>query len=231
MKKFWDRYWFWIVIMVGIILIIFLMVSTSFPDLFALNYVPLMTGGVKTYLWVAKHKQECQWLDATYPPLYYYTSGFYLTVVKQLGLISKNIINASDCPVFQLLTDKNFLFWVKFPYLVFHLLSALVFSRLFDKQRKKWFLIWFFNPLALFVSFIQGQFEIYTVFFLLWSLLFAKQKAYSRSGLMLGISGAIKNFPLLFLIPILLILFKDNKARVKFTFFAIIPYIILALSA
>lgn len=202
-----------------------LMVSFSFQDLFALNYVPNFFFDGNIYTWVHNNKQYCIWLDATYPPLYYFTTGLYLKIIQFLKIIPTSFFSQNLCPVGELLYNKVFLFWVKFPLLVFHIFSAYIFSKLFIHNQKKWFWLWLLNPIALFVTLIEGQFEIIPTFFLLAAILAAKKDYKLLSAVLLGIGGAYKNFPFLLLIPFAWIINKKNIEKIKYIVVSFIPYI------
>lgn len=213
-----------ILLTIVIAFFIFFMVSFSFPDLFAMFYVPNMITEGNIYTLVKIKKSVCPWLDATYPPLYYLTMGNYLYLIKKLGLISNSLFTINSCPVWELILNKNFLFWAKLPFFLLHFASAWIFSKFFNKNQFKWFLLWLLNPVAIFVSFIQGQFEIIPTFFMLLSLYFAREKSYAYSFLSLGIGGAFKMSPFLLLIPFLIIFGDSLWKKLSYAIVAIIPY-------
>ncbi|MGI5826002.1 MAG: hypothetical protein ACOX50_01165 [Patescibacteria group bacterium] len=217
---------FKIILLCSVVFFVFLMVCFSFPDLFALFYVPNWLTEGNVYSLVRVHKPDCLWLDATYPPLYYLTTGMYLKIIQFLGMLSSGIFSHNICPVMEILTNKQFLFWAKLPYLLFHFASAFVFSRFFGVKRKYWFLLWLLNPIVIFVSFIQGQFEIIPSFFLLLSLYFAKKENIYLSALFLGVGGAYKNFPFLLLIPFLIILCRRTYQKLLFIIISMLPYLL-----
>ena len=109
-------------IILGIISIffIFLMISFSFPDLFAMLYVPSLISKGNIYTIVKNNKQICLWLDATWPPLYYLTMGVYINLVKSLGLIRHQLFEINPCPVWDIILNKSVLFWGKLPFLFLH---------------------------------------------------------------------------------------------------------------
>jgi hypothetical protein len=217
---------FKIILFCSFVFFVILMVSFSFPDLFALFYVPNWLTEGNVYSLVRIHKPDCLWLDATYPPLYYLTTGVYLKIIQFLGLLPSRIFSHNICPVMEILTSKQFLFWAKLPYLLFHFASAFVFSCFFSVKRRYWFLLWFLNPVVIFVSFIQGQFEIIPSFFLLLSLYFAKKENIYLSALFLGVGGAYKNFPFLLLIPFLIVLCRRTYQKLLFIIISMIPYLL-----
>lgn len=202
------------------------MISFSFPDLFALFYVPNMLFGGNIYSQVLAKKAVCVWLDATYPPMYYLTVGVYLKVVQFLQLLPSYLFSINDCPVFELILDKRFLFWVKLPYLIIHGLSAFVFSKFFPTNRFKWFLFWLLNPIVIFVCFMFGQFEIIPAFFIILSLYLAKREKVYLSFLALGMGAAYKNFPFLLVFPFFFYLTKGTKEKLVSLILLILPYVL-----
>ena len=216
-----------IVTLMAILFFIFLSVSFAFPDLFALFFVPNFIFNGNPYILTNLHQSVCAWSSAPYPPLYFYFVGFYMKLIQSLHLLPASFFEFSRCPVFEMLTSKQFLFFAKLHYLVFHLASAFFFSRLFDKKRSLWFFVWLLNPLAIFVSFIEGQFEIIPTLFMIIFLYLVKQKKnLSLAFLALGIGGAFKNFPFLLLFPSLLVVTKDSLSRVKLFVLAVVPYLL-----
>lgn len=203
-----------------------LMISFSFPDLFAMFYVPHMLQEGNIYSLVALKKGVCPWLSATWPPLYYLTIGTYLYILELLQLLDKSLFTTNACPVFELILNKSFLFLAKLPFLLLHFASAWVFSLFFGTKRLQWFLLWLLNPVSVFVNFIQGQFEIMATFPLLAAFYFAKKDKFFLCALLLGIGGAYKHFPFL-LSPLFAITVTHSLSkRVLFLIITAIPYLL-----
>jgi hypothetical protein len=210
-----------------LIAFICLMIFFSFPDLFAMYYVPHFLFEGNIYTWVTDNKPICQWLSATWPPLYYYTIGFYLKIIESIGIFPSHLIVINQCPVFDLITDKAFLFWAKLPFLILHISSAWIFAQFFQQNKKLWFLFWLLNPISIFINFIEGQFDSIPTFFLLLAFYYALiKKNVSISALALGIGGAYKHYPFLLLLPFAIILMRTVKSRVRFFILALIPYML-----
>lgn len=218
----------YILILIAIIAtLICFMVSFSFPDLFAMYYVPHFIFDGNIYIWVADHKSICPWLSATWPPLYYYTIGLYLKIIESLKLFPTHLITANQCPVFDLITDKIFLFWAKLPFLILHIASAWLFAQFFQQKKKLWFMFWLLNPIFIFINFMEGQFDSIPTFFLLLAFYYVLVKSNIYvTALALGIGGAYKHYPFLLLLPFAIILTRTVKSRVLFLIFAITPYLV-----
>lgn len=215
-------------IILGIITIFFvvLMTSFSFPDLFAMFYVPDMIGKGNIYTLVKLNKSICPWLDATWPPFYYLTIGSYLKFLQFFKIIPSSIFSVNQCPIWELILNKNFLFWTKLPFLILHFLSAIFFSKFFNKSRFLWFLLWLLNPIIIFITFIQGQFDIIPTFFILTSLYYAKKGNIFISAFLLGLGGAFKHYPFLLALPFLIILTRTFFDKLKFIIILLTPYLI-----
>lgn len=223
----WKKSDFILIFIATIAALIFFMVSFSFPDLFSMYYVPHFLFDGNIYTWVADHKSTCPWLSAIWPPLYYYTIGLYLKIIENLGLFPSHLITASQCPVFDLITDKVFLFWAKLPFLILHIASAWLFAQFFQQKKTLWFLFWLLNPISIFINFIEGQFDSIPTFFLLISLYYALvKKNIHVTALALGIGGAYKHYPFLLLLPFAIILTQTIKSRILFFILALLPYLL-----
>jgi len=93
---------------------------------------------------------------------------------------------------------------VDYPQLIgLDLLVALFITRLAkdDAAKKRLQLLWLFNPAAIYVSSVMGQSDMMVVFFLLLSLIAAKEKRYETAALFAGLSALFKPAGL-FLIPV-----------------------------
>lgn len=208
---------------------VILMISFSFPDLFAMFYVPNMIGKGNIYSLVRLNKNICPWLDATWPPLYYLTIGSYLNFLKFFKIIPSSIFSVNQCPIWELILNKNFLFWAKLPFLILHFLSAIFFSKFFNKNRFLWFLLWLLNPIVIFITFIQGQFDIIPTFFFILALYFTYTKKPYLVFLALGIGAAYKFYPFL-LVPVFILYFsRDIKKQAIYILLSIAPYLLTAL--
>lgn len=220
---------FRLITIISLVFIAVLMVSFSFPDLFAMFYVPHFLFEGNIYSWVAVNRSFCGWLSATWPPLYYYTIGTYLKVIELSGLFPTQLITQNQCPVFDLILNKSFLLFAKLPFLLFHIASAWLFAQFFH-HKKKWFLFWLLNPIALFVNFIEAQYDSIPIFFLLLGFYFVLVKNNPfLAAFALGIGGAYKHYPFLLLLPFMLITTKTVKERFLFLAISLIPYVISAV--
>jgi len=118
------------------------------------------------------------------------------------------------------LTDTNVfrhLFFFKLPYLVFDIATAVVIWRFIDDPTYKRLalLLWLFNPVTLFATYIFGRFEVFGLFFLALTALQLKQHRLLLASLTFGLALLCREINLLF-VPFLLLSqidFKDHWLR------------------
>lgn len=163
----------------------------------------------------------------TYPPLTYFFFGF-------LGLISRPFLSFKNFEwiltnypnIYGNLKILATIFIFKLPYLLFDLGIAFLLADLFSdaKKKKLVFCLWIFNPLSIYVSFMIGQFDVISLFFVMLSWWLILKKKNIKWGIFsLGIGGAFKMYPLLFL-PWVILLGKSLKERIKLGIFGFLPY-------
>lgn len=228
---------FWLLFVLGLVIRLILMATTLHPDLWAMvfsQYLAAFKGITNIYHYLANLPAESLLVKNygqnffTYPPLTYFTFGFFGLVLRPF--YNPDFINNLAINLPTILADGRLfwhLFWFKFPYLVFDLGVLWLFIKLFDQEKEKWlaFLLWLFNPLALYATFMVGQFDIIPVFFVLLSLLFVKQKKVSLAAFCLGIGGAYKMFPLFFLPFLVVNQGKNLGQKIKLFFIGLAPYL------
>lgn len=155
-----------------------------------------------------------------YMPLAYFTFGILMKVFQPFQ--NKELIEQAMADPGQASQSSSIFlhsFLAKFPYLIFDLGIAFLLRSLFDSPGKKKlaFVLWMLNPVAIYVTFMQGQTsDIPQVFFIVLALVLAYQNRNSLSLASLGLAASFKMFPL-FLIPVAaFVLGKRMTDRVKF---------------
>lgn len=237
MKFKLPKYFYWLCI--GLLIRLALMPFTVHPDLWGHSFVAYFFAykhifNIYDYLLSlpANHPLVTNFGVADifiYPPLTYFTFGAFRLIVKPF--IDPNFIPwlMENVSYFYLHNQINqIIFLFKLPYLFLDVFMAYVFSNLFEKEKNKKlaFVLWMFNPVAIYVSFMVGQFDLIPVFFVILSLFFVKKQKYWYSMLMLGIGGSYKIFPLLF-IPVAAFLFSKNLfLRLKYILVGLFPFIV-----
>ena len=230
-----KKWWFWWLI-AGVILRLVLMPTTFHPDLWghsSVAYFFAYEGRINIYDHLASLSSTHPLVKSMgvgdifiYPPLTYFTLGIFRLLVRPLAnpnfmpwIWTENPA-ALSFPIFHW-----HLFLFKLPYLFIDVLTAFIFAKLFDEKKEKLaFILWLFNPLTLYATFMLGQIDILPTFFLILSLYFIKKKNYPSSLLTLGIGGAFKTFPLLFIFPAAFVLGRTFKEKVKYLLLGFIPY-------
>lgn len=201
----------WFILAVGLLLRVVLMTITLHPDLWAVvfsQYLAVFKGVANIYDYLSTLGPGSPIVQNygqnffTYPPLAYFTFGLFGLILRPL--YHPDFMNGLVVNLPHVLSDGRLfwhLFWFKFPFLIFDLGCLWLLTKFFDEEKKKWlvFILWLFNPLAFYTSFMIGQFDIIPVFWILLSLLLAKQKKINWAAFCLGIGGAYKMFPLFFL--------------------------------
>ncbi|HEY4674587.1 MAG TPA: hypothetical protein VIH48_00880 [Candidatus Bathyarchaeia archaeon] len=174
--------------------------------------------------------QNHQLLLSTYPPtvpLIFGSVYALFSPVLPASVLSGLTSNTSFLPtslfsLYQLSQPDVmiFIFVSKIPYLVIDLALALLLLRIIDDEKKALlaFKLWIANPIAIFVSYAMGQFDIIPAFFLVLALYFFKERKELSSIASLGVCAAVKIFGLLFVPPMILIYLKEHtslKSRAK----------------
>jgi hypothetical protein len=171
-------------------------------------------------------------VNAPYPPLAMFLIGLYQSILHS----TSSQFSFPDVGN-QFQTNFNpeifsFLFTTKILFLLFELLLVFYGMRLFwdnqDKRRKAWlFLV--FNPILIYNAYLHGQYDIIPIFFLVLSLYFVKGNKPRWAAFWMGIGGCFKNFPLLFSLPLIIIVAKSWRERFILLLLSIVPYIFLML--
>jgi hypothetical protein len=187
-------------------------------DLLAIN------GAAATFI------QDPHFGGTPYPPLAMWMIGLFQALWR-LPLPAN--LSSTVEPRFEALGAPDIfyaLFASKTLYLVFDLAAALLWLRIYrnkPRERRLAWLFWIFNPLVIYNAYIHGQYDLLPVFFVVVSLYFAKRGQPRWAALWLGIGGCFKNFPLFFLLPLLIIFGKSWRERLILFAIGAIPYLVL----
>ncbi|KKR92107.1 MAG: hypothetical protein UU42_C0004G0023 [Candidatus Woesebacteria bacterium GW2011_GWA1_41_13b] len=190
-------------LVLGLILRLFLIPISLHPDLRA----PYLAGYLITkgevftfYDHISKLPRDHKWVQVygdgqfNYPPLAYLVHGLYLKIVSPI--FPWNAFWHLIDDIGSLRTDPGFaslMYFLKAPYLIADILGLLILRKIVDaKHRFAASLLWIFNPVNLYASYLVGQQDIFIVLFILLAYL-------KQSGIFLGIAAAFKPFPLLLL--------------------------------
>lgn len=137
-----------------------------------------------------------------YPPLIYLYHGFF-----------KIMFGFSSHPIF-----------LKVPYLLFDLLIAFLIFKLSGKKVLA-VILWLFNPVTLYATYMMGQYDIIPSFFILLCLFLVIKNKLNWAAFALGLGIAFKLSPVFLIIP--LILFgKGFWGKLKIFILSITPYLL-----
>lgn len=164
-----------------------------------------------------------------YPPLAYWLPAIFMTLFAPLYNFAFNNVFLIDMgKVYQTTELFKTLFLLKFPYLLFDFLLAYLFYRTFSQEKGKMaFKLWMINPLTLYATFSMGQFDIMPTLTVVAALFLAMKEKKFPAVAMLGLGGAFKMFPLLFLPIFVLVLEKKFWNRLLLFIIGLLPYLLI----
>lgn len=232
LKKHW---WKAALLLIGIGLRLFLAGITVHPDLLSISagdFLLAKKGIINIYEYLAQAPPEERLIEVygrfffTYPPLAYFALGlfnFLLSPFFSSGIYTKVL---GGIEVFGGLGFDKDLLLLKLPYLVFDLFCALVLFKVFEKdKRKAWLasLLWFFNPLSFYTSFLIGQFDVIPTLLVVLSAFWAIRERKELAALSLGIGASLKIFPLFFLPVLVCVSGKSFWQRLKLGVIGLLP--------
>lgn len=149
-----------------------------------------------------------------YPPPVYFLQGIWLIIASPfLGSGFYGWIN--DWGVGNYSSDFLFryLFILKIPNLIFDILIGILLFKIVDAEYKSRVLIlWFFNPLTLYINYGLANFDIIPATWVLLSLYFYQKKKLLKSGISLGFATAFKVFPFI-LWPFFIVSIYKTRGR------------------
>jgi len=231
----------WFLAVIGLLIRLMLMPITFHPDIWAISFSQHLfayKGVLNIYDYLGNLPKSSSMIlnygrnFFTYPPLAYFTLGIFGIVLKPF--FNTDFVNnlAGNLP--NILNDSRLywhLFLTKFPYLFFDFGILFFLIKLFDDDRKKKMiaLLWIFNPLSLYTTYMIGQFDIIPVFFTILSLYLVKIKKPGWGAFALGIGGAFKMFPLFFLPFLVVTESKNFWNSIKLFAVGLLPFLVTIL--
>jgi len=154
-----------------------------------------------------------------YPPLIYFLLFPLFSFAYQAGF------SFSSRFIFEVATAINFdglvaicqvnpfflVLW-KLPLICFDLLTGILiyyFARelaVDSKIPKRCFLVWFFNPFTLMISYTHGSYDVLVAFFILLGAFFLYKQNYFSAGLSFGLGTLTKASPIFIALPLAVVL-------------------------
>ena len=168
------------------------------------------------------------YFDHSYRFVVFYIEIFFSAISTLFIDVTPGLFHLSDpTQSTSNLTDYRFflddpnvyrhLFFFKLPYLIFDIATAIVIWNFIDKPEHKKIavLIWLFNPVTLFATYIFGRFEVISLFFLALSALQLKYDRVFLASLFFAMALQCREINLMFapFFLIALIDFKDHYLR------------------
>ncbi|MDP3918079.1 MAG: glycosyltransferase family 87 protein [Candidatus Woesebacteria bacterium] len=227
-------------LILGIILRLFLSFNTYHSDIVPFDFAGkiIKNGNITNfydYLWDLP--EDNPYLKVyprnlfNYPPLpYFFLGGASLLTTWMVDqTVHDNFVLNFSSTLGN--TQLNLLLLLlKLPYFFFDIGIAYLLMGFFKNEtQKKWvFALWMFNPVNLYATYMVGQFDIIPTFLSVLALYFAiKKNNLLPSAILLGLGAAFKIFPLLFIVPLVLIK-SDWWGRIKILVTASLTYLVFA---
>lgn len=170
-----------------------------------------------------------------YPPLNYFTLGAVQWLLKPFyGGEFVSWIEGYGNNLARVLTHPHvwrYLFLMKIPYLLFDLAMLLLLPRFFTKpsDQAKVIKYWWLNPIVIFLPYVWGQFDIIPTFFMTWGLLLGLRDRPYSAALLFGIAASYKNYPLLLLPLLAVVLGKNIVQMLRIGVVGILPFILTTM--
>ncbi len=225
-----------LIILVAILIRIVLSLTTYHPDIQNFQLVDQMVSrgnilNLYDYPFTLDPENILAKTDLIYPPAIYLFRGAFSTIfslIPGFGFnYNYNVVTPETFgdPLFNL-----HLLLIKIPMLLFDLLTFYWISRLFTQKRDKYLvsIIWLFNPVNLYTTYMMGQFDVIPVFFTVLALYFSAKNKSSSAALSLGFGAAFKIYPIFLLVP-LMSNAKTTVERFKIILLGLLPYAVSVL--
>jgi len=168
-----------------------------------------------------------------YPPLFYLSLGVIQKVTfHSPPLFAQMPVQGTIAQVELLSHPAIFrtLMLLKIWYLLFDLGSVFLLWKLAHHRTAKVIsLFWLFNPVIIYNAYLHGQFDIVPVFFVILALYSCKKARTSQGAFWMGIAACYKNFPFLFLLPLILVMAETWRKRLTLLLWGTLPYVVLLL--
>lgn len=234
-----------LLIVVAFFIRLILMPISGHSDLLVINMFPGLLQKEQVIDILTYSKEEVRRENFSYyPPLVYYTIGFFQFSYKyfsdtfspwmnQLREAYEGGFSGHTVDYIKKIENEMLfrdLFLAKSPYLFFDIACVFLLLKLIRKRviAKGASILWLYNPILLYDTYIYGQFDTLPAFFvLLGFLLIAKS---SQLGILaIGIAAAYKNYALFF-IPILALIWGGSYLnKFKLMLLALLPTFIFAI--
>jgi len=204
------------------------------PDIKTIFYISqfFANGVVNIYEYLAQNPEKLILGPFVYPPLAYFFFGSIFPLIRALAGPAFGQWLAMGNEAVAVPHIFRYLFLIKllpfaFEFLVGGLLVKILKN---SRERQLALLFWFFNPVNIYAVILMGQFDVVPAFFTLLALYWAVgQKKPLWGAVALGIGGAMKSYPLLFLPFLAIVCGRDWRQQIKLFILGVAPYVIFTL--
>ena len=174
---------------------------------------------------------------APYLPLYYFIEAGWMFVLRLLRLADAGQWYFD--PYWHITNFNRSLLFVKAIYLPFDLGIGYLLTRLVaEKHRRSVWILWLFSPVSLLVTFMMGQNDIMSAFFVVAAVYFGEKALSSKREtpdlmpslaalLLLSLGAGIKSFPILLVLPYSIVLGRNAWRVFLLCSAGIIPFLVL----
>lgn len=165
-----------------------------------------------------------------YPPLNYFTLGSFMWLLKPFyGSEFVHWIEGYGNDVMSVITHPHvwrYLFLMKLPYLFFDILLVFILLKFFSKdtEQKLALKYWWLNPIVIYLPYVWGQFDIIPTAVMLAGVYFGTKGQGVKSALLFGLAASFKNYPLILLPFLSIILGKNIWGMAKLMFVGLLPF-------
>lgn len=229
-------------IILAFIIRILLMPISAHSDILLINVFPnllLQHGTVDIYSYINQNVKLVGF--QYYYPLTYYSFAFFQFLYALVDNSFAQWMNALLIPIsndffpldyqyFTEIPNRHILrdiFIAKTPYLLFDIASVVVIAKFVREKilQKSAIIAWLFNPVLIYGTYIFGQYEIIPTFFILLAF-YLLRRSVLYAVFFLGIAMAYKTYPVIYLIPVILIYSKSPQEIIKLISFSFGPYLL-----
>jgi hypothetical protein len=130
------------------------------------------------------------------------------------------------------LTDPLFNLLVKIPFIIADFFSGVIIYKIAKTQfgetvAHRAFLVWFLNPMLIWVSAVWGMYDSLPAFFALLATYLALKNKYALSAASLAVAIGYKIYPILLLVPLTVYIYRKERSVKKL----ILPAFILTVGS
>jgi hypothetical protein len=152
-----------------------------------------------------------------YPPAAYFITGIFTLFARLVGGLGFDSWLWMGNTAVEVDGIFRYIFAIKLPFILLHLLSGYFITKIVPDNKKNLVaLLWFFNPISIYVVAMMGQIDGLAVIWIILALIFAK-KYPNLGAISLGIGAAVKSFPLLLLPVYVILVAKSWKQKLVVT--------------